>query len=121
LNTENPIQNPEEASHHDETSALKYLKTSRVILPVLIGLGVVIWMFSRQLDIDMVRKFDFNLHTLFWVGMAAFMYVLRHMFLFNEVENSYGLRIFMVEGDAAYCNLGVFQQQYLLRVWVVRV
>ena len=105
MNTENPIQNPEEASHHDETSALKYLKTSRVILPVLIGLGVVIWMFTRQLDIDMVRKFDFNLHTFFWVGMAAFMYVLRHMF--------YSMRLRIVT-DYAFSWLKAMQ---LIVIW----
>ncbi len=64
----------------DEKSALDHLKISRIILPALIGLGVVGYLMSRQLDLGELRKLDSNFHTLFWVSMALLMYVIRHIF-----------------------------------------
>ncbi|MFZ1750790.1 MAG: lysylphosphatidylglycerol synthase transmembrane domain-containing protein [Saprospiraceae bacterium] len=65
---------------HDEKSALDNLKVSKIILPTIIGLGVVLWMMSYQLDMGELKKLDKDSHTLFWISMAIFMYVLRHLF-----------------------------------------
>ncbi len=81
LKTDADITNHEhEPPQHDEDSALKYLKASRIILPVIIGLSVVVWLIIRQLDMESIRNFDFNAHTFFWISMAAFMYISRHLF-----------------------------------------
>lgn len=75
-----PISHQYEPPQHDETSALKYLKASRIIWPMVIGISVVIWIISRQLDLDAIRGFDLNIYTFFWISMAMMMYVLRHLF-----------------------------------------
>ncbi len=80
MNHKRPISYNHEPIDHDEQSALKYLKTSKIILPAILGLGVVVWLMANQLNFDIVRNFNFNLHTLFWVFMAALMYVMRHLF-----------------------------------------
>ena len=64
----------------DEKSALEHLKVSRIFLPIVIGLGVVLYIMSRQLDVNELKKLDNNFHTLFWIFMALMMYVIRHIF-----------------------------------------
>ncbi|MBK7634088.1 MAG: flippase-like domain-containing protein [Saprospiraceae bacterium] len=78
----NPKEIPHQplTHHHDDKSALKYLKVSKVILPSIIGLGVVLWLMSRQLDINELSKLKNSGHTIFWVLMAMVMYFLRHLF-----------------------------------------
>ncbi|MEY3421535.1 MAG: hypothetical protein RIR48_1831 [Bacteroidota bacterium] len=78
----NPKEIPHQPQihHHDEKSALKYLKVSKVILPSIIGLGVVFWLMSKQLDINELSKLQNNGHTVFWVFIAIVMYFMRHMF-----------------------------------------
>lgn len=56
------------------------LKLSRIGIPIVLGLAVVVWMMSRQLDLDELAKLDKSWHTTFWIGMAVMMYVLRHLF-----------------------------------------
>ena len=64
----------------DEKSALDNLKVSKVFLPSIIGVGVIIWMMSSQLDLSELSKLDKSGWTIFWIFMAIFMYVLRHLF-----------------------------------------
>ncbi len=71
---------PQEHHHHDDRSALNQLKVTKIILPMCIGIGVVIWMMSRQLDLGELAKLDFNSTMIFWISMAVLMYVLRHFF-----------------------------------------
>lgn len=64
----------------DEKSALDHLKISRIFLPIIIGLGVVLYIMNQQLDINELKKLDNNFHTFFWIFMALCMYVIRHIF-----------------------------------------
>jgi hypothetical protein len=64
----------------ENNSTLENLKVSKVILPTIIGLAVVIWMMAKQLDISELSKLSNSGHTLFWIFMAVLMYVLRHLF-----------------------------------------
>ncbi len=66
--------------HQDVGSALKYLKVSKIIFPIILGLGVVLWLMARQLDIAELKKLDNNFNTTFWILMAISMYILRHLF-----------------------------------------
>lgn len=69
-----------EPIENKSSSALENLKVSKVFLPTAIGIAVVIWLMSRQLDLSELSKLDKSGPTLFWIGMAIFMYVLRHLF-----------------------------------------
>jgi len=48
----------------------KRLKASRVILPVIIGLGVVGYMFYRDFDPEVFDNIHFTWATVFWIVMA---------------------------------------------------
>ncbi|MBK9256389.1 MAG: flippase-like domain-containing protein [Saprospiraceae bacterium] len=56
------------------------VRFSKIGIPVLLGLAVVVWMMFRQLDVDELLKLDKSGHTIFWISMAVFMYILRHFF-----------------------------------------
>jgi uncharacterized protein (TIRG00374 family) len=75
-----PLNHLHEKHEPDEKSALENLKISKIFLPIIIGLGVVIYLMSRQLDLAELSKLENNWHTTFWVLMAVTMYVLRHLF-----------------------------------------
>ena len=70
------------STHKDQDikSVLENLKLSKIFLPTIIGIGVVVWLMSRQLDVSELAKLDKSAHTIFWILMAVFMYVLRHLF-----------------------------------------
>lgn len=75
-----PIKHIHEKHQPDEYAALKNLKISKIFFPILIGLGVVIYLMSKQLDIEELSKLDNNGHTIFWISMAVTMYLFRHLF-----------------------------------------
>ncbi len=64
----------------EEQKVLDSVKLSRIILPVLIGLGVVIYLIWKQWDPEVVAQIDWSRYTAFWLGMAVFLYVIRHLF-----------------------------------------
>lgn len=63
-----------------EQKVLENIRVQKIILPILIGVGVVFYLMWRQFDADEFNKINWNFHVLIWVGMAIFMYVLRHLF-----------------------------------------
>lgn len=73
----NPIQNNDIKQGN---SVLDSIKLSRILIPTLIGIGIVIYMMYSQLDMEEFRTISWNGHLLFWLFMAVMMYVLRHLF-----------------------------------------
>ncbi len=64
----------------EEENVLDSIKMSRVILPILLGLGVVVWMMWRQLDWEEFKTIQWTSKTTFWLLMAGLMYLIRHVF-----------------------------------------
>ncbi len=64
----------------DQQKALHSVRPSRIIVPMLIGLGVVGFLFYREFDITEWRAIDWTLATLFWVGVSLTLLVIRHLF-----------------------------------------
>lgn len=64
----------------EDKSVLDSIKMSRIILPVLIGIGIVIYMMTKQLDVEEFKAINWNGHALLWIFLAIMMYVLRHFF-----------------------------------------
>lgn len=62
------------------SSDVKYLKVSKVILPAIIGVVVVGWLMYNHFDLSELPHSLNSSHTLIWVGMAALMYLVRHLF-----------------------------------------
>jgi uncharacterized protein (TIRG00374 family) len=46
------------------------LKPGRIILPVLIGLGVVAWFIIREIDTSVLSKLSFTRESVFWLFIA---------------------------------------------------
>lgn len=72
----------EEDKHlnEDEKSLLKSVSFGRLMVPVVLGLGVVILMIVRQLDLSELKNVRWNMATLWWLSFAVLMYILRHLF-----------------------------------------
>jgi glycosyltransferase 2 family protein len=51
-----------------DTSTLKNFKTNRIILPVILGLGIVTWLLVRDFE-----KIDFSLFTFSSIGLMLFL------------------------------------------------
>ena len=64
----------------EQQKVLDSVGVSRILIPVLIGLAVVVYLIYIQLDFDELQAISWNAHLFIWIGLAIFMYVLRHLF-----------------------------------------
>lgn len=71
------------------------MRASRIILPVLIGVGVVGYLFYRQFDPAEWAAIEWTGATLAWIGVSVSLLVVRHL--------AYALRLYILsEGDFPY-------------------
>ena len=54
-------------SHH---TLISKLKPGRIILPVLLGLGIVAWFILKEIDSDALGKLNFTWNSVFWLFVA---------------------------------------------------
>jgi uncharacterized protein (TIRG00374 family) len=67
-------------SQQPDDHVLHGLNFSKIILPSAIGLGVVLWLMYRQLDVDELLKIEYTYHAYIWLFLAVLVYFLRHAF-----------------------------------------
>lgn len=60
---------------------LKSMRTSRMVVPVLLGLLAVGYLFYRQFDPSQFRAIRWTGTAFLWIGMAVLMLVARHFFI----------------------------------------
>jgi len=70
----------------DQQEVLKSIRISRIILPVLIGVGVVIYLFWKQFEPESFAKINWNGHTLFWVSLSIILLIVRHIAYANRLR-----------------------------------
>ena len=63
----------------EQQDVLKSIRVSRIILPVLIGVGVVVYLMWKQFDPAEFAKINWTRHTLLWILGAIAILVLRHL------------------------------------------
>ena len=86
---------PRDSFTAEQQKALNSLRASRVILPILIGFGVVGWLFYRQFDMSEWSAIDWTWTTIFWIGMSLTLLIVRHL--------AYATRLYVVsEGDFSF-------------------
>lgn len=68
----------EEDFDSKQQEVLKSIRVSRIIIPVLIGIGVVGYMLWNQFDPEEFAKINWNSHTIIWVGLSLVFLVIRH-------------------------------------------
>ncbi len=66
-------------SFDEQDEMLKSIRISKIIVPMLIGVGVVGYMFYSQFKPEEFAKISWTNHTTFWVGLAVFLLFVRHM------------------------------------------
>ncbi len=64
----------------EEKNVLESIRLQRIILPIILGLGVVIYLMYQQLDWEEFKKIPWAVETFFWLFMAGLLYVARHIF-----------------------------------------
>jgi uncharacterized protein (TIRG00374 family) len=72
-------QNKLENFNKSQQEVLESMRVSRIILPVLIGVGAVAYLLWRQFDPAEFARIDWTVHTLFWILLAIALAVLRHV------------------------------------------
>lgn len=58
---------------------IRSLRWTRLLLPILIGIGVVGYLLWDQFDPDEFGKIQWRLHTLIWILIAFFLVAIRHV------------------------------------------
>ena len=63
----------------EQRKTLDSIKTSRVLLPIAIGVCVVAWLFYRQFDPAEWARINWTWHTLLWIGISLSLLIVRHL------------------------------------------
>lgn len=75
-----------------DEKVLGSLKISKIILPVLLGIAVIVYMALSQFDWEEFSQIKWNQRLWFFLGLAVLIYVLRHIF--------YALRLMVLSNGA---------------------
>ncbi|MEM1326100.1 MAG: lysylphosphatidylglycerol synthase transmembrane domain-containing protein [Bacteroidota bacterium] len=71
-----------------QQEALDSIRISRIILPILIGIGVVIFLLIRQFDPEEFQQMQWTSRTFLGIGLALILLVIRHL--------AYSTRLFIL-------------------------
>ena len=78
-NMDNELENLTE----DQRNVLHSLRSSRVILPILLGLGAVAWLVLRNFDASKLRDINWSASTFLWILAAIVLLILRYLAFFS--------------------------------------
>ena len=69
----------EDNFNEEQQEVLHSIRTSRIIIPILIGIGVVGYMMWKQFDPEDFAQINWNGHVLFWVTASLTLLIIRHI------------------------------------------
>ncbi|HEX5002284.1 MAG TPA: lysylphosphatidylglycerol synthase transmembrane domain-containing protein [Bacteroidia bacterium] len=75
----------------DGHEIISKFRPAKIILPVIIGLGVALYLFLKEFDREAYSKIDWTVYTTFWILLALVMMILRDV--------SYMYRIKVLSGN----------------------
>jgi len=64
-------------AHH---KTLRSFRASRMILPIILGIAAVGYLFYRQFDVNRFREIHWTWTAFAWIGLALVLLVIRHLF-----------------------------------------
>jgi len=64
---------------NEHQEVLKSIRISRIIFPIILGLGVVGYLMWEQYDPKEFSQINWNTHTTFWILFSVFLLVVRHL------------------------------------------
>jgi len=79
----------------DQEKVLDSIRPGKIVVPTIIGLGVIYFLIRRQLSLEEFNNIDWSSHAFFWILVSIVVYSLRHILY------SYRLRI-LSEGDFSW-------------------
>ena len=85
------VNDPKEFTEEQE-EVLKSIRVSRVIIPILIGVGVVIYLAWQQFNPEEYAQINWTSHALFWIACAVILLIIRHI--------AYALRLYILSEKA---------------------
>ncbi|MGE5420606.1 MAG: lysylphosphatidylglycerol synthase transmembrane domain-containing protein [Chloroflexota bacterium] len=56
---------------------LKKLRPGKIVLPILIGLGVVVWFIVKDINVSILKEITFTWRSVFWLTVAILFILLR--------------------------------------------
>lgn len=56
------------------------IKKSQIILPILIGVGIVVYLFASNFDLQEFQKISWTQHTLIWLLISVGVVAIEHLF-----------------------------------------
>jgi glycosyltransferase 2 family protein len=74
-----PTINPLDQLTEEQRKVLYSLRPSRMIVPILLGLGAVAWMFWHNFDREKLSQINWTTSTFLWIFLAMVLFVLRHL------------------------------------------
>ena len=75
-----------DAFSEEQEEVLRSIRVSRIILPILLGVGVVGYLFWKQFNLEDFQKIDWTLHTAIWIGVSLFLLIIRHLAYANRLR-----------------------------------
>ena len=63
-----------------QQQVLRSFRVSRIILPVLLGMAAVGYLFYRQFDLTQFRAIEWGGRAFIWIGAAFLLLAVRHFF-----------------------------------------
>lgn len=69
-----------------ERKVLNSVRMSRMIWPILIGVGVVLYLLYQQYDAEEVAKIPWTFYTFFWITMSIVVLAIRHLAYANRLR-----------------------------------
>ena len=63
----------------EQRNVLHSLRASRMILPILLGLGVVAWLVLRNFNFEKLEQIHWSVATFGWILLAFILMVIRHL------------------------------------------
>ncbi|HEX2969473.1 MAG TPA: lysylphosphatidylglycerol synthase transmembrane domain-containing protein [Bacteroidales bacterium] len=92
-------------SDGDDYGMIRRLKPVKILLPVLIGLGVVLWFILKDVNLDSLKEITFTWESAFWL-FVAILFVLIRTF-------GYMARIRSITGN----NISWLQSLRIILLW----
>jgi len=70
----------------EQQEVLRSIRTSRIVVPILIGIAVVIYLFLKEFDIEDFNQIEWTGKTWFWIGLSFTLLVIRHLAYANRLR-----------------------------------
>lgn len=79
MSNEPNLNNELENLTEEQRNVIHSLRSSRVILPILLGLGAVAWLVLRNFDASKLRDINWSASTFLWILAAIVLLILRYL------------------------------------------